>query len=122
MARGPDDRGRPQVVSPGSGPSQVDAHASELDLNDILRRGADEQRRKTRGRKLRVASASLYAPCGIRELWAISLRCPICGGVHLHRVREESQAAGPRRTGCGKRVLVVIRSTYRSRAGHGAGA
>lgn len=66
-----------------------------------------------------LASASLYEPTRTRTWWWISVRCPWCGSVHLHRVRQESQAEGPRRTGCGRRVWVKIRRTYR---GKGAAA
>jgi DNA-directed RNA polymerase subunit RPC12/RpoP len=45
--------------------------------------------------------------------WWISLRCAWCGAVHLHRVRREQDAGGVRRTGCGRRVFVKIRTFYR---------
>lgn len=60
------------------------------------------------------ANASLYEPSGQRSWWWISMRCPHCGSVHLGRVRNESEAPGPRRAGCGRRVFVRIRSVYRS--------
>ena len=69
----------------------------------------------TAGRRPPVASASLYEPANARTLWWISLRCPWCGAVHLHRVREEHLAAGPRRAGCGRKVWVVVRRTYRAK-------
>ena len=69
-----------------------------------------------------IASASLYAPSCERTWWWISLRCPLCGSVHLHRVRNEEDADGVRRTGCGRRVFVVIRRTYRSKTSSGAAA
>jgi hypothetical protein len=33
--------------------------------------------------------------------------------VHLHRVRREEDAEGVRRTGCGRKVFVKIRTVYR---------
>ena len=69
-----------------------------------------------------IASASLYAPSCERTWWWISLRCPLCGSVHLHRVRHEEDADGVRRTGCGRRVFVVIRRTYRSKTSSGSAA
>jgi hypothetical protein len=69
-----------------------------------------------------VASASLYEPSCERTWWWISLRCPWCMSVHLHRVRHEEDAAGVRRTGCGRRVFVKIRTVYRGNAGSGVAA
>jgi DNA-directed RNA polymerase subunit RPC12/RpoP len=63
-----------------------------------------------------VASASLYEPSCQRTWWWISLRCPWCGAVHLHRVRQEQDAGGVRRTGCGRRVFVKVRTVYRGKA------
>ena len=79
----------------------------------VTENGADDGH--ARRRWLPVASASLYEPFGRRSWWWISLRCPHCGSVHLHRVREEPDAAGRRRAGCGRLVFVVVRTTYRSR-------
>jgi DNA-directed RNA polymerase subunit RPC12/RpoP len=67
-------------------------------------------------RRYAVASASLYEPAFQRTWWWISLRCPWCGSVHLHRVRHEQDAGGVRRTGCGRRVFVKVRTVYRSKA------
>jgi hypothetical protein len=63
-----------------------------------------------------AASASLYEPACERTWWWLSVRCPHCGSVHLHRVRREEDAGGARRTGCGRRVFVTVRRTYRSTA------
>jgi len=69
---------------------------------------------KRRGR-YPLASASLYTPVPGRGWCWLSIRCPRCGGVHLGRVRSESQAAGLRRTSCGT-VWVIVRQTYRGAA------
>ena len=72
--------------------------------------------RQERGRRrYPLASASLYEPAAARTWWWISLRCPLCGSVHLHRVRQEEDAGGVRRTGCGRRVFVKIRTVYRGK-------
>jgi hypothetical protein len=65
----------------------------------------DGKRRSRRG-GYPLASASLYEPACERTWWWISLRCPWCKSVHLHRVRHEEDAGGVRRTGCGRRVYV----------------
>ena len=72
-------------------------------------------RQAGRRRRYPVASASLYEPACERTWWWISLRCPWCGAVHLHRVRREEDAGGVRRTGCGRRVFVKIRTVYRGK-------
>ena len=63
-----------------------------------------------------LASASLYLPCGNRTRRWLSVRCPHCGGVHLHRLAEGDDGTGKRRTGCGKTVYIKIRSVYRTTA------
>ena len=75
----------------------------------------DDKHRSRRGR-YPLASASLYEPAFQRTWWWISLRCPWCGAVHLHRVRREQDAGGVRRTGCGRRVFVKVRTVYRGKA------
>jgi len=81
---------------------------------------ADGRQARTRTGRLPVASASLYEPAADRTWWWLSIRCPRCGSVHLGRVRTESDAGGPRRTGCGRRVWVIVRRVYRSHATRGA--
>ena len=63
--------------------------------------------------RIPTANASLYQPVAGRTWWWISLRCPHCRGVHLARVREEADADGPRRAGCGRLVRVRVRTVYR---------
>lgn len=69
----------------------------------------------------RRADASLYEPVPGRSWWWLSIRCPWCSGTHLGRVRQEDQAGGPRRLSCGA-VWVVVRRTYRRKAGPGRAA
>jgi hypothetical protein len=61
-----------------------------------------------------LASASKYLPCGARTRCWLSVRCPWCGGVHLHRLADGGDGGGRRRTGCGRVVFVKIRQTYGS--------
>jgi hypothetical protein len=120
MARGPNERSGPQVTQPGSR-LNVDAPTTGHHVTAAMLTDADGKTQgEARGYRMPAASASLYQPAGRRAWWWISLRCPHCGGVHLHRVREEDQAPGPRRAGCGKKVWVVIRSVYRMRSDDGA--
>jgi hypothetical protein len=94
----PEDRRRPNIAT---------AAAKQQGLVAMVRQGR-------RRRRYPIASASLYAPTCNRTWWWISLRCPWCGSVHLHRVRREQDAGGVRRAGCGRRVFVKIRTVYRS--------
>lgn len=79
-------------------------------------------RQGLRWQRYPLASASLYEPACERTWWWISLRCPWCGAVHLHRVRREQDAGGVRRAGCGRRVFVKVRTVYRSNASAGEAA
>jgi hypothetical protein len=105
-------KGRPPVTSQQGGP---DACSANITATSITRRPVKGGQRRVGRRTGRwpVASASLYEPACDRRWWWISLRCPWCGSVHLHRVRREEDAGGVRRTGCGRRVYVKIRTTYR---------
>lgn len=58
-----------------------------------------------------VAFASAFAPCARRRRWAISYRCPRCGGSHLGYSPDEN-AGGLRRSGCGRLVWLVIARRY----------
>lgn len=109
---------RPNADGPLEGGRQENiatATAKRQGLAVIVRQG----RRRCR---YLVASASLYEPANERTWWWISLRCPWCGSVHLHRVRHEQDAGGVRRTGCGRRMFVKVRTVYRSKANSGAAA
>lgn len=59
-----------------------------------------------------VAFASAFAPAGRRSMWAYTLRCPHCGAGHFGRARSQDGVRGLRRTGCGRRVVVVVARTY----------
>ena len=60
-----------------------------------------------------AAFASLYAPAGRRTMWWLAIRCPHCGAGHFGRVRDQEDARGVRRAGCGRLITVVIARTYR---------
>ena len=98
---------------PKNAPASADESPSGLP-SALSVTGDDGKRRSRRGRYPQ-ANASLYEPVYQRTWWWISLRCPWCGAVHLHRVRREQDADGVRRTGCGRRVFVKIRTTYRGK-------
>ena len=114
----PDVRGRPPG-RPDDRPNLITAAAPTAKLGQtsspIVRQGDDHGQAPQRRRWLPIASASLYEPDATRSWWWLSIRCPHCGSVHLGRVREEQDAPGPRRASCGRRVLVVVRRTYRGR-------
>jgi hypothetical protein len=74
---------------------------------------------RARTRRYPRADASLYEPAPGRGRFWLSLRCPFCRGVHLCRLRDESQAGGPRRIPCG-RVFVVVRQRFRASQGAAA--
>jgi hypothetical protein len=117
----PDERGRPLAAYQETGPSQVDAHASEHH-SLIVRHGSDGRQHPARRRRPPRVYASVYEPCGRRTWWWIAYLCPWCGGGHLGRTRTEQQAAGPHRSGCGRMVLIVAARTYRARPASGAAA
>lgn len=59
-----------------------------------------------------VAHASLYAPADRRTWWWYAMHCPHCGAGHFGRARTEDGVTGVRRTGCGRRVVIVVARTY----------
>lgn len=74
-----------------------------------IQRGADSG--QARRPSYPIAPASLYRPVPGRRMWWLSIRCPRCAGVHLGRLRPESEPGGKRRVPCGT-VYVVVRRTY----------
>jgi hypothetical protein len=120
MARGPSERSGPQVTQPGSRTAAANLAKGHNAIADMVTDAGDSGQPPTRGHRLPIASASLYEPAARRTMWWISLRCPHCLAVHLHRVREEDQAPGARRAGCGRMVWVIIRSVYRTPMDNGA--
>lgn len=64
-----------------------------------------------------IAHASLFAPAGRRTMWWLTIRCPHCGRGHFSRLRSPENAQGVRRTGCGRRVRIVVARTYPAQDG-----
>ncbi|MFC4054654.1 hypothetical protein ACFOY4_33610 [Actinomadura syzygii] len=62
-----------------------------------------------------VAHVSVYAPAGRRRWWWYAMRCPHCGAGHFGRARSQDGVKGTRRTGCGRRVWVIVARTYGAR-------
>jgi hypothetical protein len=120
MARGPDVRSGPagSPLQP-SRLTEAESLARTTSVVAIVNHDGDGIRwspgTRPLGCRLPAASASLYEPAAGRTWWWLSIRCPHCGSVHLGRVRQEDEAPGPRRTGCGRRVWVIVRRTYRGR-------
>ena len=100
----PDAKAASLITTPEGG-------ASEESVTDAQGKTQNPRRR----RWAPIASASLYEPDATRTWWWLSIRCPWCGCVHLGRFRQEQDAPGPRRASCGRRILVVVRRTYRGR-------
>jgi predicted RNA-binding Zn-ribbon protein involved in translation (DUF1610 family) len=61
--------------------------------------------------KLPTAFASLLAPCARRRRWAVSYRCPRCGGSHLG-FSYSPDVSGVRRSGCGRKIWLVVARRY----------
>lgn len=124
-SRFPNERSNPRSVKTGGHDDQALAKAMDTppteeavpSIHIVRQDSTSAPQRAPRQRRLPLANASLYEPAAGRTWWWISLRCPHCGSVHLGRVREEEQAGGPRRTGCGRKVWVKVRRTYRGYSG-----
>ena len=97
---------------PKNAPASADESPGLPSALSVIR---DNGKRRSRRGRYPQANASLYEPSYQRTWWWISLRCPWCGSVHLHRVCREQDAGGVRRTGCGRRVFVKIRTVYRGK-------
>lgn len=64
---------------------------------------------------LPTGEASAYGPCGHRTLWTVAVRCPHCGGTHLHRGTGPDVLDGRIRAGCGRRYVIRVRRRYVAR-------
>ena len=74
------------------------------------------KRRKPRGGHVPAVFASVYEPCEGRTQWAFAYICPFCRSGHLGRAKTEAEVAGPRRSRCGRLVVVRAARVYQSRA------
>ncbi len=121
MARGPNERGGPQVTQPGSR-LNADALVTGHHANaDIVTDASVNKRGEPRRRSLPVAFASQAEPCAGRTLWHAMYRCGACNGTHFARSREEL-TTGKRLARCGRVVWLVVARTYRARPENGAAA
>lgn len=102
--------GRPptQEERPAENTSSAAAKQTGTGSSLVIVRQDDRTRRYPR------ADASLYEPVSGRGRAALSIRCPICGGVHLGRLRPGTDPDGKRRTPCGT-VQVRVRRRYAPR-------
>jgi hypothetical protein len=95
-----------------TGPRKVDALTKNT-VTTISVTDAADNGPKFRRLVTPVAFASAFGPSGRRAGWAIAYRCPSCGGHHLGRARDLAGCSGPRRSGCGRRVVIRVARTYR---------
>jgi hypothetical protein len=111
----------PQTPTKGDGPPLTTADhpdvSNAITQARITRPAVMSGHRRAASRRGHpLATASLYEPAPGRGRFWLSLRCPFCRGVHLCRLRDESEAGGQRRTPCG-RVFVVVRQRFRTSQG-----
>ena len=104
----PDDH---PEFAPASAADQPQAQGAS---SAAIVRQAGGKRRKAR--RAPAVYASVYEPCEGRTQWAFAYICPWCHLGHLGRAKTESAVAGPRRSRCGRLVLVRAARVYRSRA------
>lgn len=97
------DEGRPLA---GMAPHEVE----QTTYTESVRHAVE---RVTPMRRYPVAYVSLYAPAGRRTRWWAAYVCAHCGAGHFARLSNEADAAGVRRSGCGKRIWIVVARTYR---------
>jgi hypothetical protein len=100
----PDVKGRPPVTSQESGP---DAQSATITAASVTRGNGKA--------RLPTAYGAVYGPCPGRSWFALSYRCPACGGTHFGRGRE-TVASGPRRSRCGAMVWLTIARVHRGGA------
>jgi len=108
----------------GPGPVTAFAAADGLDTYDI-RCGSCRRHFKCHEARLGViiadlVYASVYEPCEGRSQWAFAYICPWCHLGHLGRAKTETDVTGPRRSRCGRLVVVRAARVYRSRSGAAA--
>jgi hypothetical protein len=119
MPRHRNAEGRPP--GPGSRPKNAPASAADqpqakeaLSAAIVSQNGG--KRRKARGGRVPTVFASVYEPCEGRTQWAFAYICPWCRLGHLGRAKTEADVPGPRRSRCGRLVVVRAARVYRSRA------
>jgi hypothetical protein len=124
MTRG-QDPGQPPETYPleaNSLTATTDAAPSQRAEPGVILRQGGGKRRKARMPRVPVVYASVYAPCERRHLWAFAYVCPWCKLGHLGRAKTEAEVSGPRRSRCGRLVVIRVARVYRGRANSGAAA
>jgi hypothetical protein len=104
----PQDR---PTFAPASAADQPPAGASSA----AIVRQAGGKHRKARGPRIPAVFASVYEPCEGRSQWAFAYICPWCHLGHLGRAKTEADVTGPRRSRCGRLVVVRAARVYRNR-------
>ena len=110
---------RPPGRRPDGRPENAPASAADQPLAKgsasavIVSHRADKRHKAQRAP---AVYASVYAPCEGRHLWWLAYICPFCKLGHLGRARTEVEVEGPRRSRCGRLVVVRAARVYRSRA------
>jgi hypothetical protein len=102
----------------GSRPKFAPASAADQSLakgsaSAVIVSHRTDKRRKAQ--RAPAVYASVYAPCEGRHLWWLAYICPFCKLGHLGRARTEAEVEGPRRSRCGRMVVVRVARVYRGR-------
>jgi hypothetical protein len=124
VVRAPDmPKGRSAGHQPGKRPL-VESNGPPATANAVLHHEAtpvaivrqdSDKRRKARKSRVPAVYASAYAPCAGRHLWGFAYVCPFCKLGHLGRAKTEEEISGPRRSRCGRLVIVRVARVYRGR-------
>jgi hypothetical protein len=105
--------------SPGRPPEarplpESDSPSATTDALIVRQRSG--KRREARGPRVPAVYASVYEPCEGRTQRAFAYICPWCHLGHLGRAKTEAEVRGPRRSRCGRLVLIRAARVYCSRA------
>jgi hypothetical protein len=96
--------------------SAADQPQAEGASSAAIVRQAGRKHRQARRLRVPAVFASVYEPCEGRTQWAFAYICPWCHLGHLGRAKAEAEVTGPRRSRCGRLVVVRAARVYRSRA------
>lgn len=112
--RGRPKKSRPLPADSPSATANATVH-HEATLDVIVRQGGAKSG-QARGSRVPAAFAAVYEPCEGRTQWAFCYICPICKLGHLGRAKTEAEVSGPRRSRCGRLVVIRPARVYRSKA------
>ena len=107
--------GRPSSRRPNNAPASADQPQAQGASSAVIVRQAGGKRREARASRVPAVYASVYAPCEGRYLWAFAYICPFCKLGHLGRAKAEDKVSGPRRSRCGRLVVILVARVYRGR-------